>query len=195
MKTAILLAIAAAQLCFASTTPLSNVDLVFRDSDIKDDYDRNEWNQDLARMTFNVQPATDDRTDPNSKQIGFCEDKNLPVTTKTNIAAFVTSSVQRVLQQTGIHTSPTSGTKLYLNVRDFFVQEGGVYAGRISIDYTVINEKGDTLYFSPASSTSKRWGRTYKLDNYMETLTGALFSNVDIFLKNHNKYQQSHLSK
>ena len=195
MRTAILFAIAAARLCCASTDPLTNIDMVFRDSDVKDDYDRNEWNQELARMTFNVQPATDDRPDPTSRQIGFCEDKKLPVTTRTDIAAFVTSSVQRVFQQTGIRTSPTSGTKLYLGVRDLFVQEGGLYAGRISIDYTVVNEKGDTLYFSPATSTSKRWGKTYRLDNYMETLTGALFSNVDDFLKTRNRYQESHRAK
>jgi hypothetical protein len=194
MRFILLLALFATEASWAGKA-LENVELVFRDSDVKDDYDKNEWNPEFLNLTFNVQPAVDDRKDPAAKAIGFCQDKKVPITTKSDIAAFVTTSVGHIMDQTGIRTSKDSKVKLYLDLRDFFVEEGNMYEGRIQIGYTVVGERGDTLYSKVAFSTSKRWGRSYNLDNYMETLTGALYSNVDEFLKNRTRYSGKNPSR
>jgi hypothetical protein len=168
---------------------LDNVELTFRDVDVKDDYDQDQWNPALAHMTFSLQSVVDEREDPQSNKIGFCQEKKLPVTTKSNIAAFAGQGVARVFYRTKIRTAP-EGNKLYLGLVKLYVEEGNTYEAKLGIRYTVLGPKGDTLYSRVVHSTSQRWGRTYSYDNYMETIAGAFYSNVDEFLKKPLRGQQ-----
>lgn len=125
-------------------------------------------------------PFTDTRSD--KTQIGENQEKaaSRVVTTKEDVAAFVASHTKDVLAGLGLPlTSETAlaTTTLTAEILNFGVVEKDMYMGDVRLKVTV--RKGEkTLWAGMAMGTSKRWGRSFKLENYHETLSDALLDAI-----------------
>jgi TolB-like protein len=163
---------------------LKNVVLELQDIEKADEDDRKGWDPALVGMT--LQPPVgcyDLRADAAANVIGHETSTGRLVTTKSNTAAVVATAVQKILVANGVKTSPTGRARLFLNLRDLFVEEGNTYVARARIDYILLGPNGDTLHRASISDTRSKWGRSYKYDNYMEALTAAIHSSVWEFLR------------
>lgn len=110
------------------------------------------------------------------------EDKGilLPVTTTSDISDFVTMNFKDTLRRSGL--SLVEGKADYtLNgeITEYFVTETNTYAGSMIVK--LVLSKGDKpIWRGTVVGTNKRFGRSYKLDNYLETLSDLI---VDLATK------------
>jgi hypothetical protein len=97
------------------------------------------------------------------------------VTTKDNVAAFVTDHVKETFSKAGINVVDNGGDVIVSGeIRDFFVNESDQYVGNITVYITVTNTSGKVLWQGIAGGGSTNFGRSYKADNYYETLSNAV---------------------
>ncbi len=142
----------------------------------------------LAPYKFKIESFKDTREIIPKGKIGENlenPDQKLPVTTKAeSIGEFVTDHVRDILRKAGIDiTSDKADYIITGEIRDFFVTETNRYAGSVVIKYTV--KKGNKVVWSGAGvGTNFRFGRSYKLDNYMESLSDSLLESVRLLLDN-----------
>jgi hypothetical protein len=104
----------------------------------------------------------------------------LPVTTSSDIADFVTTNFKDVLHKSGLKLSDGKGDlTLQGEITDYFVNETNNYEGSMIVKLVLL--KGDKpIWKGTVSGTNKRFGRSYKYDNYMETLSDLI---VDLTTK------------
>ena len=125
-------------------------------------------------------PFTDTRAD--KTQIGENQEKAAfrPVTTKDDVAAFVAGHTKEILAGLGLPlTSNATEATITLagEILNYGVVEKDMYMGDVRLKFTV--RKGEKrLWAGLAMGTSKRWGRSFKLENYHETLSDALLDAV-----------------
>ena len=120
-------------------------------------------------------PFTDARPDP--ARIGENREnpaKPLPVTTKDRVPEWVTGQTLTFLTSLGLPmVKGEAAVVLSGEVMSFFVTEGEHYLGDVRIRIKVC-KNGKPIWSGLAIGADKRFGRSYKLDNYQETLTESL---------------------
>jgi hypothetical protein len=99
-------------------------------------------------------------------------DKVLTVTTPDNVAAFVTDHLKESAHGAGF-SIVDSGADINISgeIRQFFVTEINTYNGEISVLIHVKNSAGNEIWTGVVSGDSTRWGRSYKAENYYETMS------------------------
>ena len=112
------------------------------------------------------------------------DDTPKPVTTKDDVGAFVTTHMREIFDRNGIMTVDSGGDAVVSGeVRQFFVEETGTYQGQIALHVTVQSPAGKVLWEGNASGTNSRFGRSYKAENYYETLSDSLIDATTNLLK------------
>ncbi|MGO4504795.1 MULTISPECIES: hypothetical protein [unclassified Dyella] len=97
------------------------------------------------------------------------------VTTKDNVAAFVTDHVKDTFSKAGINVVDSGGDVIVSGeIRDFFVNETEQYVGNVTVYITMTNQSGKVLWQGVAGGGANNFGRSYKADNYYETLSNAV---------------------
>jgi len=97
------------------------------------------------------------------------------VTTKDNVAAFVTDHVKDTFSKAGINVVDSGGDVIVSGeIRDFFVNETEQYVGNVTVYVTMTNPAGKVLWQGVAGGGANNFGRSYKADNYYETLSNAV---------------------
>ena len=97
------------------------------------------------------------------------------VTTKDNVAAFLTDHVKETFTKAGINVVDTGGDVIVSGeIRDFFVNETDQYVGNVTVYVTATNTSGKVLWQGVAGGGASNFGRSYKADNYYETLSNAV---------------------
>jgi hypothetical protein len=95
-----------------------------------------------------------------------------PVTTTSDVAAFVTEHVKESLHGTGLNiVDGAADVSVGGEIRQFFVTETTTYNGQISLLIHVKNSAGKELWTGVVGGDSRRFGRSYKADNYYETMS------------------------
>jgi hypothetical protein len=113
------------------------------------------------------------------------ENKPKPVTTADDVGAFVTTHIREIFDRNGITTVDSGGDAVVSGeVRQFFVEETGTYQGQIALHVTVRDPSGKLLWEGSTSGTNSRFGRSYKAENYYETLSDSLIDATTSLLKN-----------
>jgi hypothetical protein len=69
--------------------------------------------------------------------------------------------------------------KLNVEVTELQVQEGNLYEGRAMMHVTLVDENQQEVWNALVGSTSKRWGRSLKAENFNETI-GSCVSDIII---------------
>jgi hypothetical protein len=97
-----------------------------------------------------------------------------PVTTSDNVAEFCTQNFRNTLKQYGLTIVPDGGDVVVGGeILEFMVIETNTYKGKVRLKLTV-NRGGKTEWGGVTSGTSSRWGRSYKAENYYETISDSL---------------------
>ena len=129
--------------------------------------------------TIEVKPLTDRRAEPSF--IAENREDKVPkrVTTNDNVPAWCSEHLAGVLQQSGYHVVG-QGAQIIITgeLLRFFVVETSNYSGEIVVKLTARNRSGTTLWSGTITGTAGRFGRSYKADNYYETLSDSLIDVV-----------------
>ena len=129
----------------------------------------------FLKTKIKVAPMTDSRENP--KLIGEDREKTpaRPVTTKDDVAAFVTDQFKTLLTGAGL-TVVDGGENAVIKgeIQRFFVTETEDYVGNVTLHITAADPAGKTLWDGVTSGESSRVGRSYHADNYYQSLSDAL---------------------
>lgn len=133
----------------------------------------------LSGVTLAVRPFSDNRSD--RQAIG----KNIehlpvikPVTTKDNVAAFCTEHFADLLKKQGLRVSATGNVIITGEVVEFFVTEDNNYTSHVGVRITAADRNGKLLWEGMLAGHAQRFGRSYSMENYYETLSDALIDGV-----------------
>lgn len=130
--------------------------------------------------------VTDNRKDDRGF-IGRNTEKLPPrnVTTRDNVAAFVNDNLTRLISGTGLtEVDSTSAVLLKAEVLEFFVEETETYNGDVRLKVTLIDPSGTSIWTGIISGASTRFGRSYRAENYYETLSDSLVEAVKNLMRN-----------
>lgn len=123
--------------------------------------------------TFALAPFRDTRKEP--ALIGENREKAVVrrVTTRDQVPVWLTTQSRTFLTKLGLPlVDAGAATTINAEVTSFFVAEGGDYLGDVAFKVQ-IQKDGKTLWTGMAIGAAKRFGRSYKLDNYQETLSDS----------------------
>lgn len=112
------------------------------------------------------------------------EDKPKPVTTADDVGAFVGTHMRELFKQAGLNTVDNNGSVIIKGeVTRFFVRETGTYQAEVAVHLSVVSPSGATVWSGTASGDAKRFGRSYKAENYYEVLSDATVNTVSSMLR------------
>jgi len=98
-----------------------------------------------------------------------------PVTTSSDVAAFVTDHLKETLHGVGLNTvDGPADVSISGEIRQFFVTETTTYKGEISLLIHVKNSAGKELWTGVVGGDAERFGRSYRADNYYEVMSDML---------------------
>jgi len=139
-------------------------------------------------VKFIVKPFNDFRKRP--EEIGKNVEKRgtnriLLVTTRDNVAAWLTDRFAKILEEFDIDVVKTGGTLvLDADIVKFFVTEESVYKADVALKVRLKSPSGAVLWEGMTSSNATRFGSSYKAENYFEALSNAAISAVHALLRN-----------
>ncbi len=128
----------------------------------------------LMDVKIQVDPFVDTRE--NRAKFGENQEGKTPrpVTTSGSVAEFCTQNFRNVLKQYGLTVVPSGGDVIVAgDILEFMVTETNTYKGEVRLKVAV-KKGGKTEWGGVAAGTSSRWGRSYKDENYYETISDAL---------------------
>lgn len=106
------------------------------------------------------------------------------VTTKDDVGSFVSTHMRQLFESAGMKTVDNGGAvKIKGEVTQFFVRETSLYRSEVAVHLTVVGRDGKVLWSGTASGEAKRFGRSYKLEDYYEVLSNAIVNTVSSMLQ------------
>ena len=127
----------------------------------------------IVTTSIHFEALTDARQNP-SLIAENREDANKfrQVTTTSDVAAFVTDHFRESLHSAGLNiVDGAADVTISGELRQFFVTETSTYKGEVSVILHVKNSAGKDLWTGVVGGDSTRFGRSYKADNYYETVS------------------------
>ena len=128
----------------------------------------------LTEVKIQIEPFVDTRAD--KAKFGESQEDKVPrpVTTSGSVAEFCTQHFGNTLKQFGLSVVAEGGDVVVAGaVVEFMVIETNSYKGEVRLKLTV-KRGGTTVWTGVAAGTSSRWGRSYKPENYYETISDSL---------------------
>jgi hypothetical protein len=128
----------------------------------------------LETVKLRLAAFTDNRADKTKIGENNEDDTPKPVTTSGNVAEFCREHVARTIGGSGISVVE-EGENFVLagDVLEFMVLETDNYRGEVRLKVTL--HQGDrAVWTGLVSGTNKRFGRSYKAENYYETISDSL---------------------
>jgi len=176
-----LLVLSASALAKSKKTRCENVPLVWSPTDELGDLAPVSLTG-LTDISIEVAPFTDARSEPPEKigeNVEDVEDYGLKLaTTQDDVPTFVRQHFVGLLGDFGFRTTDSGGdVRLEVELRKFFVREGDTYEGEVRL-LVKMKDGGKTTYEALVGGSATRWGRSYKAENYFETLSDSLIDAV-----------------
>jgi hypothetical protein len=134
---------------------------------------------DVRAAKVKVAPMTDSRQTP--KLIGENREETTPrtVTTRDNVAAFVTARFKILLGNAGLDVVDSGETATIKGeVKQFFVAETSTYEAQVRFLITVTDPSGNPRWSGVIDGNARRFGRSYSAENYYEVLSDAVVTAV-----------------
>jgi hypothetical protein len=129
-----------------------------------------------------VVPFADARQDPQLIGRNVEDDQPRTVTTREDVGAWCADQLAELLRRAGVEVVP-EGADLTVSgqVVAFFVEEDDRYRGAVALKLSVTDLEGKERWAGRILGDSDRFGRSYKYENYMETLSDALLHAAEGF--------------
>lgn len=153
----------------------------------------------FQNKSITVKPFNDLRANPS--EIGKnvekkLSDKVLLVTTKDNVAAWLTERFASVLREFEAPVVKEGGTiSLEADIVKFFVTEESVYKADIGLKIRARSKTGDVIWEGMIAVSNQNWGTSYKAENYYEVLSNTTIDAVNALLKSDSFMQAVQKSK
>lgn len=168
-----------------ASVPLTDVELRWKATTDMKEFSKLNL-QKLLEHKFKIVDFKDNRSAPLSR-VGLNtenEKQPLPVDTKSNVADFITDSFTSVLKKSGFDLVKTGeDLTLSADINDFMVTETNTYMGNLTLRVRI--SKGEkVIWQGVVTGTSSRFGRSYKLDNYLEVMSDSIIDATLNLLKN-----------
>lgn len=129
-----------------------------------------------------VKPFEDAREEKELIGKNVEDEKPKLVTTHDDVGAWCAARLAAILREAGTPVVDADADLVITGkVTSFMVEEGDHYRGRVSVRLQVADGAGKELWAGAVSGSSKRFGRSYKEENYMETLSDAYLAALDAF--------------
>lgn len=141
----------------------------------------------FQNKSFTIKPFNDLRTNPS--EIGKnvekkLSDKVLLVTTRDNVAAWLTDRVASVLREFEAPVVKEGGTmSLEADIVKFYVTEESVYKADVGLKIRARSKTGDVIWEGMIAVSNQNWGSSYKAENYYEVLSNTCIDAVNALLK------------
>jgi len=145
---------------------------------------------DVKGVTVQVVAAPDTRQNPGF--IGQNLEREVPrkVTTTDDVPAFVADRTRMLLRACGFQVVDSGATAvLKVEVKAFFVNETSTYQGDVRLGVSVSDPAGKLRWTGVAGGEASRFGRSYKADNYYETLSNSLIEAIFSLAQNQGFHQ------
>jgi hypothetical protein len=140
----------------------------------------NETSRAFKLNKVQVKPFTDERDDKQLIGRNSEEDALRTVTTKDDVGAWCATAFGSLLRDAGVPLVDQGAQYVVSGkVTRFMVDETNMYNGVVAMLITIQDAKGKQLWTGLVTGEAKRWGRSYKAENYMETLSDALVRAVN----------------
>ncbi len=142
----------------------------------------------FRNVAFVVNPFNDIRKKP--EEIGKnvekrLSDQALPVTTRDNVASWLTGRFAKILEEFEIDVVKSGGAFLIdADIVKFYVTEESTYKADVALKVRVKTPGGAVVWEGLIASSGSRFGSSYKAENYFEALSNATISAVHALLKN-----------
>jgi hypothetical protein len=105
--------------------------------------------------------------------------RDMHVTTKQNVADWLTGKFADVFSQFGIDVVTGSGTFFVdAAVVRFFVTESSTYNADVSLDITLTTKNGVVVWKGMTTGSATRYGHSFNAENYYEALSNATITAV-----------------
>jgi hypothetical protein len=174
------------EVAFSSPTLLQNVPLKWTPTQSLAEMGPIDVSGPLLTIKVHIDAFVDTREDPskvaeNRENAG----KFLPVTTSSDVAAFVTEHLREIMHGAAINVVDGSGdVTLSGEVRQFFVTETNLYHGDLSLLVRLKNAQGKEIWSGVIFGGAEHFGRSYKADNYYETMSDMVLNAAHNLLTN-----------
>jgi len=98
-----------------------------------------------------------------------------PVTTSTNVATYLSTHMSELAKASSLYVSDApNALHLTAEVRRFVVTETDSYRGQFSLLFHLRDVKGKEVWSGTISGGALNFGRSYKADNYVETMSNMV---------------------
>jgi hypothetical protein len=139
---------------------------------------------DIRAIKVRVTPFTDARQ--NATWIGENRESSpaRKVTTRDDVAVFVTERLKMMLANAG-YSVVNSGETVVVGgeVKQFFVSETSTYESQVRLFVTIADPAGKVRWTGTTEGSTKRFGISYKADNYYEVLSDGMIEATSSLLK------------
>jgi len=136
---------------------------------------------DLSGPVLTTRVHIDTFTDSRQNASLVAENREKPtnvrtVTTSSNVPEFVNQHMKEVMHAAGVQTVEASDADVIVSaeVQEFFVTETDQYRGRLKLLVTARNSQGKEIWSGLIFGGAENFGRSYKADNYYETLSNMV---------------------
>ncbi len=139
----------------------------------------------LGNVKLQVPKLADGRQNPTL--LGENKEKARPrlITTPDDVPAFVTQHMKQIIAAAGLDVVDSGGTRVLKGeLKQFYVDETDTYKGDVRLMVTLTDANGKAVWTGTTGGTSTRFGRSYKAENYYETLSDSLIEATYNLLKN-----------
>ncbi|HLO24927.1 MAG TPA: hypothetical protein VK187_02350 [Geobacteraceae bacterium] len=134
---------------------------------------------------FKVLPFVDQRSNKTEIAKNIEDGREKPVTTKDDVAAWCTDKFKAIFKQYGLAVVDDHETVTVKGeILNFYVTEDNLYRSNVGIRVTAERPKGKVLWQGLISGNAKRFGRSYSLENYYESISDAYLEAVSGLLNN-----------
>jgi hypothetical protein len=139
----------------------------------------------LLTMKVHVESFADIRQNPALIAENREKSPARPVTTSDRVSDFVSTHLRDTLHTAGVNTVDDAGdVSISGEIRQFFVTETDLYHGDLSILVHVKNKQGKEIWSGVVSGGAEHFGRSYKADNYYETMSDMVMQVAHNLLAN-----------
>jgi hypothetical protein len=153
----------------------------------------------FQNASITIQPFTDVRKKPSEIGINIeqkSSGKIRYVTTRDNVAEWLTDRFEKILSEFDITVVKSGGTlSLEADIAKFYVTEESAYKADIGLKVRLRSKNGNVLWEGMIAVNSNRWGSSYKAENYYEVLSNACIDVAYNLLKNDSFLQAVKKSK
>jgi hypothetical protein len=108
-----------------------------------------------------------------------------PVTTSDDVGPFVADHVRTLLTSAGVNVVDGNAAVIIRGkVTQFFVTEIDHYNSQVTVQLAVVGRNGRMLWSGAVSGEARQRGHSYKLENYYENLSTAVYKLTESMLQN-----------